>query len=149
MASITMENTVGARVLIHLQPEAFLAMDIQGIEEPQFVARVLGYDNFGLWVENPNYCTTPTYTDEGEYIPPEQRSEVCHRAVTLLQWAQIQSILQFPDRPTFGATLNASEIGFRRQISKASTKARTRPVGRRSVAAAAGKITKSKGARRG
>lgn len=156
-----MENTVGTRVLIHLQPEAFMLMDVQGIDEPQFVARVLGYDNFGLWVENPNYCTTPVYTDEGEYIPPEERGEICHRAVTLLQWSAIQTILQFPDRPTYGSTLNASEIGFRRYQAEsgAKSKAKPRAAGRSKVAvktAAAGKAavaakttSKSKGARRG
>lgn len=154
MASVTMENTVGTRVLIHLQPEAFMAMDVQGIEEPQFVARVLGYDNFGLWVENPNYCTTPVYSDEGEYIPPEQRGEICHRAVTLLQWSSIQTILQFPDRPTYGATLNASEIGFRRQLPKATAKGagKSRSSSKASgakTAVAAAKTTQSKGARRG
>jgi hypothetical protein len=116
MASVTMENVVGTRVLIHLQPEAFEVLDVQGIEEPSFVARVLGYDTFGLWVENTNYCVTPVYTDDGAYIPPEERGEVCHRAVVLLQWGYIQTILQFPDRPTYGATLNASEIGFKLRL---------------------------------
>jgi hypothetical protein len=116
MGNVTMENVVGTRVLIHLQPEAFEVLDVQGIEDRHFVARVLGFDTFGLWVENPNYCITPVYTDEGEYILPEQRGEVCHRAVVLLQWGYIQTILQFPDRPTYGSTLNASEIGFKLQL---------------------------------
>ena len=114
-----MEDLVGTKALISLQPEAFQLLDVQGIDDPQFVARVLGFDSFGLWVENPRYCTTPVYDDEGNYIEPESRGEVCHRAVVLLQWAYIKTILQFPDRPTFGTSLNASEIGFKLQASGA------------------------------
>lgn len=119
MGNVTMENVVGTRVLIHLQPEAFEVLDVQGIEDRHFVARVLGFDTFGLWIENPNYCITPVYTDDGDYIAPEQRAEICHRAVVLLQWGYIQTILQFPDRPTYGATLNTSEIGFKLQLPAA------------------------------
>jgi hypothetical protein len=112
MKAMTMEDLVGARVLIHLHPELFQALDVQGIEERQFVARVLGIDGFGVWVENPRYCTTPTYSDEGDYIEIADRKEICHRAAVLLQWSYIQTILHFPDRLTFGATLGESEIGF-------------------------------------
>lgn len=154
MKPVTMEDLVGTRVLIHLHREAFEFLDVQGIDDPQFVARVLGFDSFGLWVENPRFCITPIYTDDGAYIPPEQRAEVCYRAIVLLQWAYIETILQFPDRPTFGTSLNASEIGFKltTKLAPAQPASGKRPAG---AAAAPGKPAasvkpgKSKGAKRG
>ena len=72
---VTMENVVGAKVLIHLHRSAYDMLELQGVESERFVARVVGVDSFGMWVENPNYCVVPVYDDEGNYIPPEQRGE--------------------------------------------------------------------------
>jgi hypothetical protein len=40
--------------------------------------------------------------------------------VVLLQWPYLKTILQFPDRPTFGTSLNASEIGFKLNLPASS-----------------------------
>jgi hypothetical protein len=156
MKPVTMEDLVGTKALVSLHPEAFEILDVQGIDDPQFVARVLGFDSFGLWVENPRYCTTPVYDDEGAYIEPEDRGEVCHRAVVLLQWPFIKTILQFPDRPTFGTSLNASEIGFKLAVPivpapAAGTGKRRLAVAKAAAgtgSAAAGAKSKSKGGKR-
>ena len=110
---ITMEHVIGNKVLIVLHKQAYDLLSIQGIDSEKFVARVTGVDNFGMWIENPNYTTTPVYTDEGEYIPPEDRREVTYCAVMLLQWSFIQTILQFPDRPAYRGGADEGEIGFR------------------------------------
>ncbi|MCC7477141.1 hypothetical protein IT575_01675 [bacterium] len=122
--AITMETVLGTKVLIHLHREAYELLSIQGIESERFVAMVLGLDSFGLWIENPSYCTIPVYDDLGGYIPPEARVEVCHRAVVLIQWGYIQTILQFPDRMNYRPGVDETEIGFRRhlvEMGKAST----------------------------
>ena len=117
--SITMQNVVGAKVLIHLHRQAYEMLSLQGVDSEKFVARVVGVDSFGLWIENPHYTTIPVYTDHDEYIPPEDRREVEHRAVILLQWPYVQTILQFPERKAFRAGVDEVEIGFKAKVDKA------------------------------
>jgi hypothetical protein len=81
---------------------------------------VVGLDGFGLWIENPSYCTVPTYTDEGEYIEPEHRREICDRAVILILWSYVQTVMQFPDRQNYRADHPETEIGFRARLQPAS-----------------------------
>ena len=113
---ITMENVIGNKVLIHLHRQAYEMLELQGVDSEKFVARVAGVDSWGLWLENPNYTTTPVYDDQGEYIPPENRSEVIHRAVILVMWPYIQTITQFPDRPAYTAGVDETEIGFKAKV---------------------------------
>ena len=108
----SMENVIGNKVIIQLHRQAYEMLDLQGIENEKFVARVTGVDSFGLWIENPHYTTTPVYDDEGEYIPPEDREEQVHRAIVLLQWPYVQTILQFPERTSFQGSEDEVEIGF-------------------------------------
>ena len=117
--NITMDDVVGTKVLIVLHRQAFEALkNVQGIESEKFVAQVVGLDGFGLWIENPHYKTVPVYSDEGDYIPPENREEVNHRAAILLQWGSIQTILQFPDRPAFSGGEDEVEIGFKAMVNR-------------------------------
>jgi hypothetical protein len=115
---ITMENIVGNKVLIHLHRQAYEMLSLQGVDSEKFIARVAGVDGFGLWIENPNYTTIPVYDDGGEYIAPEHRAPVTHRAVVLLMWPYIQTILQFPDRTSFMGSVEESEIGFKSKLPK-------------------------------
>lgn len=117
-APITIDQVVGTKVLIKLHRQAYEMLDLQGIESEKFVAHVVGVDAFGLWVENPSYTTIPVYDDSGEYIPPEKRGEVTHRAVFLLQWPYIQTILQFPDRPAYRGGVDEEEIGFKAKVKQ-------------------------------
>jgi len=115
---ITMDQVVGSKVVIKLHRQAYEMLDLQGIESEKFVARVVGVDAFGLWVENPTYTTIPVYNDEGVYIPPEERNEVTHRAVFLLQWPYVQTIMQFPDRPAYRGGVDEAEIGFKAKAKR-------------------------------
>lgn len=117
---INVESMVGSKVVIQLHRQAFDTLDLQGAESERFVARVVGLDGFGLWIENPNYCTVPTYTDEGEYIEPEHRQEICDRAVILIFWSYVQTIMQFPDRQNYRADHPETEIGFRARLQPVS-----------------------------
>ena len=111
-----MDDVVGSKVLIKLHRPAYEALEIQGIDSEKFVARVVGIDGFGMWVENPNYKSIPVYDDDGGYIEPEDRDEVIHRAVFLLTWPVIQTIVQFPDRAAYHASVDESEIGFKAMV---------------------------------
>jgi len=113
-----MENVIGKKVIIQLHRQAYEMLDLQGIESEKFVALVSGVDTFGLWIENPHFTTVPVYTDEGEYIPPEDRKEVVHRAIVLLQWPYIQTVLQFPERTSFQGSEDEVEIGFKSKLDR-------------------------------
>jgi aryl-phospho-beta-D-glucosidase BglC (GH1 family) len=114
---INVESMVGDRVVIQLHRQAYDALNLQGVESERFVTRVAGVDNLGVWIENPNYCTVPVYDDNGEYIAPENRKQICDRAVILIFWSNIQTIMQFPDRSTYQATeADTAEIGFRSRL---------------------------------
>jgi hypothetical protein len=113
---ITMESVIGNKVLIHLHRQAYEMLNLQGVDSEKFIARVVGVDGFGLWIENPNYTTIPVYDDGGVYIPPEARAPVAHRAVVLIMWPYIQTILQFPERTSFMGSVDESEIGFKSKL---------------------------------
>jgi hypothetical protein len=114
----SMEDVIGNKVIIQLHRQAYEMLDLQGIESEKFVARVTGVDSFGLWIENPHYTTTPVYDDDGDYIPPEDRQEQVHRAIVLLQWPYVQTILQFPERTSFQGSEDEVEIGFTAKLGK-------------------------------
>ena len=116
--NVTMEDVVGAKVLIHLHRHAYDMLDLQGVESERFVARVVGLDTFGMWIENPNYCVVPVYDDEGNYIAPENRAEVCHRALVLIMWPYVQTLIQFPERTVFSPGAEEEEIGFRSRLKE-------------------------------
>jgi hypothetical protein len=116
-----MESVLGNKVLIQLHRQAYEMLQLQGVESERFVARVTGLDAFGLWIENPNYCTIPVFTEAGDYIEPENRTEECQRAVLLLQWPMIQTLIQFPDRPDYVGGVDEGEIGFKAHVTASAS----------------------------
>ncbi len=119
----TMEDVVGTKVLVYLHREAFESLKaVQGIDSDKFIAQVVGLDGFGLWIENPQFITVPVYGDDGKYIPPEERKEVTHRAVFLLQFGAIKTLLQFPDRDSFTGSEDEVEIGFKAMANRQEEK---------------------------
>lgn len=113
---INVESMVGSKVMIQLHRQAYDTLELQGVESERFVAKVAGLDGFGVWIENPNFCTVPTYDDNGIYIEPEKRQQICDRAVILIMWPNIQTIMQFPDRAEYAGETPQSEIGFRARL---------------------------------
>ncbi len=107
-----LDDCIGSRVQIVLNKQSFASLNIPGINSPKFYARVLGYDSLGLWIENPHYCVTPAYDAEGNYIPPEQRKEECHRVAILLLWPFVHTIIAFPDVEEFMPEEPEALIGF-------------------------------------
>jgi|GEM_PF-81179 len=110
--NFNMEDCLGQRVRVVLYTEAFGQLQIEGVTSPKFYARVLGYDSLGLWLENPNYIIMPAYDAEGNYIPPDQRKEECHRTAFLLPWRLIQSVVAFPDTEDVTPEDEEELIGF-------------------------------------
>ena len=110
---LTMVDVVGTKVLIQIDREAFELLDLPGVYSERFAADVTGIDEHGMWIEHPNYRVIPIYDATDGYIPPEQRREESHRAVVLIRWDFILTVIQFPERGGWRAGANESEIGFR------------------------------------
>ena len=108
-----MEDVVGTRVLIQLERTAYELLDLPGVYSEKFAADVTGLDELGLWIEHPNYKVVPVYGEDESYIPPEERREESHRAVVLIRWNYIATVIQFPERTGWRAGANESDIGFK------------------------------------
>ena len=87
---------VGSKVMILLQSAKGLAK--LGIDETTAYCRVVGFDNIGLWVENPSYEETPIRDAEGRLIPQDQRQPLRCVAHILIPWSNVRSIVAFPGR---------------------------------------------------
>ena len=112
LTEMSIKEIEGAKVLLRVNPEALKLIGVQGIDEPSFYARIVGVDQLGLWVEHPNFCSIPAYTEDGQYIPPEKRRKVCYKAYVLILWQYITSVVYFPEREGYAPAEEGAEIGF-------------------------------------
>ncbi|MCB1188515.1 hypothetical protein KDL29_15245 [bacterium] len=115
--AVTMEDVVGTRVLIQLDRTAYELLDLPGVYSEKFAADVTGIDELGMWIEHPNYKVVPVYDQHETYIPPEQRREESHRAVILVRWDYIATVIQFPERTGWRAGADESDIGFKPRLN--------------------------------
>ena len=77
-----------------------------GIEQNKLFAKVIGYDENGVWIENPDFR-----------IPdPSKKSKKAYRSVTasiLIPWGYLSSIVHFPNVEGFDfPNPFDSKIGF-------------------------------------
>jgi hypothetical protein len=69
-----------------------------GIDDDSKYCRIVGFDNVGVWVENPSYEETPIRRADGSLIPPEEREREHYLAHILIPWGNIRGIVYFPGR---------------------------------------------------
>ena len=69
-----------------------------GIDDTTKYCRIVGFDNIGIWIENPNYEETPIRDEDGKLIPPEQRVREHHVANILVPWGNVRAVVHFPER---------------------------------------------------
>ena len=81
-----------------------------GIDDNSKYCRVVGYDNVGIWVENPSYEETPLRDEDGKLIPPEEREPKRYTAHILVPWGNIRSVVHFPDRDQAETELESEEV---------------------------------------
>lgn len=81
-----------------------------GIDDTSKYCRVVGFDNVGIWVENPAYEETPLRDDQGDLIPPEERQPEHYVAHILIPWVNVRSVVHFPDRGQADAELESEEV---------------------------------------
>jgi hypothetical protein len=93
-------DTVGRKVMVLFHSSK--GLEPLGIDDRTKYCRIVGYDQFGLWIENPSYEETPVRDDAGTLIPPDQRRRRTYVAHILIPWGNVRSIVSFPERKAQG-----------------------------------------------
>jgi hypothetical protein len=89
-------EAVGRKVMVLFHSPK--GLEPLGIDDSSKYCRVVGYDQVGLWIENPSYEETPVRDETGTLIPPEQRRRQTYIAHILIPWGNVRSIVFFPGR---------------------------------------------------
>jgi len=105
---LNIEDVVGTKVMVLFHSAKGLSK--LGIDDPSKYCRVVGFDNIGLWVENPSYEETPIRDEEGVLIPPHQRVARRYIAQILIPWGNVRAIVAFPDREKAEPELESEEV---------------------------------------
>jgi hypothetical protein len=93
---MNISDVVGSKVMVLFHSSK--GLDPLGIDDPNKYCRVVGFDNIGLWVENPTYEETPIRASDGSLIPPGERERKAYVAHILIPWANVRAIVHFPER---------------------------------------------------
>ena len=93
-----MSDIIGTKVMVLFHSAK--GLENLGIDADSKYCRVVGFDNFGLWVENPNYEETPIRGPDGALIPPDERERRRYDAQILIPWGNVRSVVHFPGRET-------------------------------------------------
>jgi hypothetical protein len=99
-------DVVGRKVMILFHTAE--GLEQLGIDDKSKYCRVVGYDNVGLWVENPSYEETPIRFEDGSVIPPDDRKKQHYVAHILIPWGNIRGVAHFPGREEPG--LESEEV---------------------------------------
>ena len=89
---VKIETIVGYEVLLVLQD--IESLKEMGIQKNKIYARIVGYDENGIWIEHPNF-QIPRMED-----PSNKDGKVTTESVTasvLIAWPFITSIVHFPN----------------------------------------------------
>lgn len=94
-----LDKLIGDVVLIMIREPKTLAE--AGITSERITARVVGYDDIGIWIEHPRCEVTIAEDSEGRPLPPAQIQKLKVQASALLPWSQVSTIIHFPNREGF------------------------------------------------
>ncbi len=88
---------------------------VTGIYHPDdwFLAKVVGVDNLGMWLENPNYHRVKVKDATGNPIAKVDQVEEELTAYLLIRWEYIDSIVTFPSNTDNETLANVNRIGFK------------------------------------
>ena len=101
-------EVVGKKVMVLFHSAK--GLNSLGIDDNTKYCRVVGFDNIGLWVENPSYEETPIRDDHGNLIPPAEREPRRYVAHILIPWGNVRGIVAFPDREKSEPELESEEV---------------------------------------
>jgi len=101
-------DVIGTKVMVLFHSAKGLTQ--LGIDDSSKYCRVVGFDNIGLWVENPSYEETPIRDEEGNLIPPDQRERRHYVAQILIPWGNVRAIVSFPEREKHEPQMESEEV---------------------------------------
>lgn len=93
---MNISDVVGKKVMVLFHSAKGLKS--VGIDDNSKYCRIVGFDNIGIWVENPNYEETPIRDENGDLIPPEKRLRESYVANILVPWGNVRAVVYFPGR---------------------------------------------------
>jgi hypothetical protein len=93
------EKVINRKVLIVLFSHE--GLEKAGITDRNFYAKLVGYDQIGLWIENPKFEVVNVRREDGSLIPVSERQKETHIAEVLIPWGNVKSIVYFPYRKGF------------------------------------------------
>lgn len=99
MEVMKIEDTINDVVLMVLHEEGSLSG--AGIHQKRFYTRVIGYDEFGIWVEHPNFEVVFSEDKNGKPLPPEKVKRERVDASVYVPWRILATLVHFPKREGF------------------------------------------------
>ena len=90
---MTIARTINDVVLVVLKTPEIL--EPIGISQEKFFAKVLGYDETGIWVQLPDFELPSRVGQDSRIWVPESMQEV--NASAMIPWGAISTVLHFPD----------------------------------------------------
>lgn len=94
-----------------------------GVESHSFYAKVIGYDEFGLWVEHPHFEVVYSEDEHGKPLPPHKVTRQTIPASLQIQWSNVATIVHFPNREGFDLPNPFStHVGFELKKGQEKTK---------------------------
>ncbi len=105
---MNISDVVGSKVMVLFHSAK--GLERLGIDDTSKYCRIVGYDNIGLWVENPSYEETPIRDADGKLIPPDAREPKHYLAHILIPWGNVRSVVYFPEREAAQQELESEEV---------------------------------------
>lgn len=105
---MNISDVIGHKVMVLFHSAQ--GLEKLGIDDDSKYCRIVGFDNVGIWVENPNYEETPLRDAAGQLIPPENRERKSFTAHILIPWANVRSVVHFPERSGAEKELESEEV---------------------------------------
>jgi len=106
------EDIIGDVIFISFHDKSILNHIGIDLEFGHF--KVMGYDNFGLWVEHPNLYSVILEDSNGKPLPPGKEKKEHIEANIFVQWSNIKTLMHYPNRKGFDFPSEFDkDIGFK------------------------------------
>jgi hypothetical protein len=105
---MNISDVIGHKVMVLFHSAE--GLEKVGIDDVSKYCRVVGFDNVGIWVENPNYEETPLRDSAGKLLAPDAREKKSYLAHILIPWGNIRGVVHFPEREQDEKELESEEV---------------------------------------
>ena len=76
--------------------------------------KIMGYDNFGLWIEHPNLYQIISEDIDGKPLSPGKEQKEHIEANIFIHWSNIKTLMHYPNRKDFDFPSEFDkDIGFK------------------------------------